>query len=443
MFNYVEISFPNTSLQPKRVYSLTLYQNRYEHEIAVIQFRDWAVQYDVIESGSPINFLLNKNGKSRNFYGYVHHVNVDRTPGSFLTEVVAVSPSMKMKSESQAVYTDLSADAIVQKIAKKHNFVAFTVPHPRIYPQISQAGHTDWELLVRLAKQSGYSLRTENTELYFQPMLYDYNNLLVSAPRFIMREANNPSGSNLYSFTPTISESLSFEGDMKAAIAVSGMDASSKSVMSLTKQKRRKSTKFKHTTEFFDKFNTNVVATDPEIAAYEAEAAENRTVFPYRATAEVRGTPNLRPDMPIYLEGVGGYYTGYWTILGTEHIVVEEERNSQKYTTIVHLGADSLGTAVSLVGGETITPSKREERVIIPGVRQTNIPPKTTIRRTAPNTSPKYKGSFGNPTNRAKPVELDSPTWKTATATLDPVTQSNTSKAPQSNRLLNKVAKIL
>ena len=442
MFNYVKVFFPDTTLSALHVYDMSFYQNKYEHEVASITFRNWGVQYDAIESGSPITFTLNDGSKVRNFYGYVHSVLVDRTPGSFLTEVIAVSASMVMKNESQTVYTELSADAVVQKIAKKHNFVAFTVPHPRIYPQIAQAGHTDWELLVRLAKQSGYSLRTENTELYFQPMLYDYENKRSEAPIFVMREANDPSGSTIYSFNPAISEGLSYDGDMKAAVAISGLDASTVTPISLTKQLKAPKTKFKSSPEFFDKFHTHTVATDPTVAAYEAEAAENRNLFPYRATAEVKGNPTLRPDLPVYLDGLGGYYSGYWTILGTEHKVVEQERNSHVYTTILYLGTDSLGNANTWTDGKKITqPEAKATRTIIPGVRQTNIVPKTSLKKTAPTISPSKKGSFGTTNNRAK-ATLSSPLWKTATATLNPIQQSNKSQATTISRLLTKVPKL-
>jgi phage protein D len=442
MFNYVKVSFPDTSLSTLHVYDMSFYQNKYEHEIVSITFRNWGVEYDAVESGSPITFVINDGSKTRTFYGYVHSIIVDRTPGSFLTRVVAVSASMVMKNESQTVYTELSADAVVQKIAKKHNFVAFTVPHPRIYPQIAQAGHTDWELLVRLAKQSGYSLRTENTELYFQPMLYEYESKRTEAPIFVMRESNDPSGSTLYSFNPAISEGLSYDGDMKAAIAVSGLDASTTTPISLTKQIKSPKTRFKSSPEFFDKFHTHTVATDPTVAAYETEAAENRNLFPYRATAEVKGNPTLRPDLPVYLDGIGGYYSGYWTILGTEHKIFEQERNSQVYTTILYLGTDSLGNANQWTDGKRITqPDPKATRTIIPGIRQTNIVPKSSLKRTAPTISPSKRGSFGNPNNRAK-TTLSSPLWKAATATLNPIQQSNKSQTPTSSRLLTKVPKL-
>lgn len=442
MFNYARVTFPNTTASPQVVYNLSLYQNRYEHEVAVIQFRDWDVNYDVVNTGSPIVLNISSNLNSKTFYGYVHHVSVIRDTGTSITEVTAISASYVMKNQSQQVYKGLSADAIVQAIAKRNNFVAFTVPHPRIYPQVSQAGHSDWEMLIRLAKQSGYSLRTENTEIYFQPMLYEYTNSRSEAPVFVMRDANDPSGSSLYSFVPVVSESIEYDGESKGAIAISGLDANTVSSMSLTQQIRAKSTKSKVKNEFFDRFATEVVAGDAMVAKYEAEAAENRNMFPYRATAEVIGNAKLRPDMPVYIKGVGSYYAGYWTILGVEHKIVESYRNSQTYTTILHLGTDSLGTAVSWTDGNVITePNFKPSRTIIPNVRQTAIVPSSKLNTTTPNLGPQNNGAFGVAVNRAKP-QANGPIWVTTTQTLNPISQPSGSVALISTRTLKNVSSL-
>jgi len=443
MFNYVTVTFPNTTVGPSYVYSMQFYQTKYEHEIAVIQFRDWAVRYDVVESGSPVQFTIGNSKTSKTFKGYVHHVNVNRTPGSFLTEIVVLGASMVMKNESQYVYKGLSADAIIQKIAKKYKFVAFTIGHPRIYPQVSQAGHTDWELMVRLAKQSGYSLRAENTEIYFQPMLYEYTSKRSEASYFVMRDSNDPNGSTIYSFEPIIGESITYDGDMKSAVAVSGLDTATTTPIALTTKNKAKTTKTKSSAEFFDKFHTHVVANNPAIAKHESKAADDRNAFPYRATVEVLGNPTLRPDLPIYLDGLGNYYTGYWTILSAEHKVIEKERNSQIYTTILTVGTDSLGTAATWTDGKLITkPSATPARTVIPNVRQTAVVPTSKILKTSPNLGPQSVGSFGTLNNRAK-TTTNGPVWVSSTATLNPVSQANGSKAQTANRLLTKIPSIL
>jgi phage protein D len=447
MFNYLSVTFPNTTLPPTRVYELTLQQNRYQHEVAIIKFRDWGVDYDVVTAGSPIKFSISSYLDVKTFTGYVDHVNLYREPGSNMTEVVALSASYVFKNESQKIYKGLSADAIIQDIASKHNFSAYTVPHPRIYPQVSQAGHTDWEFMVRLAKQSGYSLRTEGTEIYFQPMLYEYTQKRAQAQKFVLRRPADPSGSTLYSFYPTIGENIEYDGDKKSAIAVSGVDLNTATPIAITSQVRNKNTRFSSKSEFFDKYHTHVVALDSEVANHESKAAEDRTIFPYRGTAEIIGSPSIRPDLPIYLDGIGSPYTGFWTVLGTEHRIIEETQNVQRYTTIIHVGTDSLGQSVRGDDGSLIlSPDYKASRVIIPGVRQTNIPAKTNLRRTSVAYSPSSNGQFNVANNRGTPAvnsqNLKGPVWSSYKPSASSTPPTNTSTTTFTNRLLGRLPKV-
>jgi phage protein D len=431
---------------PVRVYSANIFHNRYEHQVAVLNFKDWGISSDAVSSGSPINFTLEGSYDTKDFYGYVHHIKVKREPGAFFTEVVAIGASYAMKQQSQQVYNEMSADLIIKTICDKYNFSCFAQPHPRIYDQVSQAGHTDWQLMVRLAKQSGYSLRTENTEVYFQPLLYDYTNYRAEAPTFYMNPEYSVKGSTLYSFKPLIGESIQYDEDIKSAVAISGVDKVSKSAVSITKQKRNKKTRKQSTVEHFDKFESLVVAPDPLIAKYESDAAEDRNnTFPYRATAEVLGEPTLRPDLPVYFEGLGDGYSGYWTILGVEHKLLETERNSQTYTTVLTVGTDSLGSAAPWSDNTTVsTPDARPKRTIIPNVKQTNVKPKTKLANSKIHPTPQAKGSFGKISNRSKPLVnkqmVKASTWKTQTKSLSKVIPTQAKSAAVIKIVANKKA---
>jgi phage protein D len=442
MFNYVSVEFPQTTLGPKYVYSLSLIQKRYNHEIAVIGFRDWGVEYDVITPGSPVHMTITGTDGRRDFYGYIHHVALDKSPGKNFTEVTAVGGSMPMKQPSQTVYVNKTADQIVKEIATKYNFACYAVPHPRVYAQVAQAGHTDWELMVRLAKQSGYSLRAENTELYFQPLLEDYTKYRAEAPKFVMRSVNHPDGSSLYRFKMLVGESIEYGDETKAATAVSGMDKYADEPVSITQVIRDKRTRLKTQNEFFDKFDTSVVATDSSIAKYEAEAAESRSRFPYRATVEVLGDPTLKPDMPVYLDGIGTPYSGYWVVLETEHKVVEEQLNNQMYTTILTVGTDSLGSATSWTDSQRITaPDSRPKRTIIPNQKQTKVRPRTTLNVKSKIVTPAKQGTFGNPKNRSKAVDVKSiepSIWQSTTSSLNNIITEPKKPSAVVNRLAGK-----
>jgi len=425
VYKYITVEFPETAIGPVSLHEATFYQNRYEHEVVVMRFRDWGTTYDAVTAGSLIKITMTGTVETRNFFGYVHHIKVMRTPGKNFTEVVGISSSFSMKQANQTVYKNMTADAIVKQIGESHGFAVHAVPSNRVYPQVSQAGHTDWEFMVRLAKQNGYTLRTENTELYFEPMLYDFTNLRSQAPKFtLMPEDSSKILSTIYSFEPIIGESVPFETSFKAAVAISGVDQHSVAPLSITQQLRNKKTKKKQQTEFFDRYATDVVAPTNEIAQYEAKAAEDRNTFPYRGEAKVLGEPNLRPGMPVYLEGIGGEYSGYWVVLSAEHQITTPQRNMQQYVTVITVGTDSLGTAANWTDNQMIkAPEYKPKRTVIPNIRQTNVKPKTKIVKPNNRLTPAKEGSFGKIKNRTKVTSAKAlpPTWKSATPSLKAV----------------------
>lgn len=421
MFNYVRVNFPTIKEGPQFLYSATLLQDRYKHEEVVLVFKDWDVVYDSITTNSPIVVDFKGTYSRRTFYGYIHAVVPYITPGKNYVEVRALGPSSTMTQSTQTVYKNITADQVVKKIAAKHGFVCNAVPHPRVYDQISQAGRSDWALMVKLAKQCGYSLRAENTELYFQPMLEDFTKYRSESRTYVLRRPEDINATTIYSFTPIIGEALEFEDAMKAAVAVSGVEPYSKSPIRVT-NKRNKKTRKKQKPELYDHFATTVVADDPSIAKYEAEAAENRNSFPYRAEVEVLGEPDLRPDFPVFLQGVGESYSGFWTILGTEHRIVETDLNEQTYTTVLHVGTDALGTSVPWTDNKVIeAPEDLPARTIIPNVRQTKVIPKTTLLNQNSLPYPQAIVESTSVQNRAGVSGLVSefPTWKSNTASLN------------------------
>lgn len=444
MFNFISVKFPETSLSISTVYNARLIQSRYQHEILVIEFKDWGLEYDVVSPGTAVSVQIVDGEFKRDFYGYVHHIKAKKTPALNFSEVTFVGGSFPMKQQRQEVYKDKTVDQVIKSIATDHDFVCYAIPHPRVFSQISQAGMSDWAFMAKLAKQCGYSLRTENTELYFQPMLEDYKNLRSEAPSFVMQNLAMPGGSTLYSFSPLISESVEYEGAWKSAVAVSGVDIASGEAISVTQQNRNKKTRSKQQFEFFDSFDVSTVALTADMATYEAEAAESRNSFPYRATAEILGSIEVRPDMPIHITGVDSPYNGYWVVLSAEHIIVEEARNAFKYTTIVELGTDSLGLAGTWIDSQTITaPNVKQKRVIKPNVKQTKVRPKTTLNIKRKKIVDTNKGSFGIIKNRAKPTVVRgkstaSNTWKSKTKSLNTVIPTRKKSVSTTVRLARK-----
>lgn len=408
MFNTVRVSFPTSAYQPERVHSAYIKQGVFNHEFAIINFRDWAVDISRVKPGTPIALNIGK----KEFVGYVHDVRTSITSNTNFIEVSAIGASYVMRQASQDVFKNVTASEIAQKIAVENGFAYKIEPHPRVYPQISQAGLTDWEFLRKLAKQCGYSLNVEKTTLYFQPHLKEFTENLSGALYMVKGEYAIKSDKNIYEFTPIVGETLSHSLADKSAVAVTGIDPRTGQLVQVTKQKRSTPTRKKSQTELFDKYATTVVANDFEVASFEAEAADNNSQFPYRATALVFGNHKLSPTQPVYLDGLGSY-TGYWTILETEHSIEEEELNAYTYTTRLVLGTDSLGKIN--ISGASVLPTNSENRIIKPNVRQSAKPIKSLLLQSSPQIKPTSDIRLVTSKNRTasnkKSFEVSNNTW--------------------------------
>lgn len=347
MFNYVTVSFPTLKigLTPDRVYSFTLTSENFAHEVGILKFRDWDVAYDAIRPGTPVSVLLRSPEGSRYFYSYVHYVNPILTAGQRTTEIMLIGASYRMKQASQRIFINVSADQVIKQIAQSYSFAANVQPHPRIWPQIAQAGHTDLEFMTHLAKRSGYNLRIIGTTVVFKPYNFDFGDLRVTAPVFTLRDTYDPKGPSLYTFSLVVGDALDYGTHMKSSIRVSGVDYVTGEPVTAVKSPPTVSLRNNTSPEVFDRFATHTVAPAFDIANYEAMAQEAKNRYPYRAIIEVSGHPEILPSNPIYLDGLGNQYSGYWVPLTVEHQVREESINRLRYTTLMEIGADSLGAA--------------------------------------------------------------------------------------------------
>lgn len=430
----LELSFPNSNTAPGRVIDMSFHQERGAHEFATLKFKDWKVSHESVRQGNPVTLTIKGDDSSRTINGYVHHVKQHTSPGSNWVEVGIIGASYHLKQQRQKIYKNVTAPDVIREIANYHGFAFEVEDHPRVYEQLSQAGLSDLEFCNKLAKQCGYSLRIQNTEIHFKPMFQHFDEVKDNALSFHMSDQANPGGSTLYSFKPIVGETLEQDGEHKAAVAVSGVDKFTGELLQITNQKRPKASRAKFEPEFFDRFDSVTVANDYQVAKNESESADQRVRFPYKAVAEVLGTPDLYPDAPVHLSGVGEDYSGFWTVLKTEHKVTLDTLLNHKYTTILYLGTDSLGTDVAKPNSPAVgAPAKTRKRKITPGVRQTNRKPVTVLKAGVKSAKKRGPVGFGTVNNRPRPVVakkvIVASKWKNTAKNLKTVTKK-TSPSP-------------
>ncbi len=119
-----------------------------------------------IGSGDPVVFEYAGGGASKTWEGYVHKI-IPSTVTENVTTVICISPTYLLKTTKQKIYKNVTANQVVEKICKQYGLKAVTQRHPRVFSTIGQAGQSDWQLLRRLAKQTGFGLKITGTTVYF------------------------------------------------------------------------------------------------------------------------------------------------------------------------------------------------------------------------------------------------------------------------------------
>jgi len=401
MYNFIDIKLPQSQTSTVLSYRTVLTMGRYKHQHLSLYVKNWGMTYSDIKTGSPIQVTISSPYGSQEFAGYIHSITPDLQTNKNFVEITALGATYVMKQASQNVWTNVTADQVAAQICKKHNLAYYCAPHGRVFDNLCQMGETDWEFLCKLAIQTGYTLRSEGTSVYFDTMTADFTKYQENAPYFILREANDPQGLSLFNFNPEVSDANEYDEQMKSAVAVGGVSLTSGNKIVNTNQNRPTATKTQSQTEFFDSFHTSAVIPNSQVAGYEAVAADERNRYPYRGTAEVLGDARIRPDMPVFLDGLGKDYSGYWTVLECTHIFKEK-----MYTTEMVVGTDSLGQVASGAKAPNPTP----QRIISPTSPATSTPAASKLISNTPivNNSAKNTG-FSLAQNRKQPDATRSP----------------------------------
>lgn len=409
MFNYLDIEFPTLDIFIHRAYEYNSTHARYEHELLTIYFLDWDVPYDALVTGTPVSVTVNGFHSSRMINGYIHHAEPDLAPNKKYVEITIIGASYTLKQQSQGVWIDSTADMVVADIANKHSFSYVATPHPRVYDQILQADMTDWELLVSLAKECGYSFKADNTVLIFQPLTQDFTDMREEAHYYALGGLDTKS-TGIYSFKPLIGESIPYADAQKSVIAIGGVDKLNGVDHVNTNSTPITTTRSTSQAATFDAYHTNVVAPSYQIAKYESDAANERSRYAYRGKVVLPGNPKILPDSPVFLDGVGAAYSGFWTVISVENTIEEHS-----YITTALVGTDSLGISTSWTDNKKVDfPNDKIKRVITPGLRQKTIIPKTTLVKTGKGVK-KNKSQpmlFSNNMSKVKDASTPSYKWK-------------------------------
>lgn len=237
-----EVSFPKSTDFDLILIGAELYQDAAEHDRLVLHFKGTLNPKNPGVIGKdPVVFKFRSGKLTSTWYGYVDRVKPDNTFQGGNTNIICVGASAVLKDTDQKIYTKTTADQVVAKIAKKYGMESVTQRHPRVRESIVQAGQSDWQLLTRLAAQTGFALRCENTSIVFVSKDKIFLNKKKSAPYFnyitgsvngVVTKELRMTGT-IMEFKPIVADA-SPEAGIRVDRVVSGMDPKTGTALKVT-----------------------------------------------------------------------------------------------------------------------------------------------------------------------------------------------------------------
>ncbi|CAB4122170.1 Phage late control gene D protein (GPD) [uncultured Caudovirales phage] len=233
------VEFPKSSDMDMVLISAELMQTIEEHDILHLWFKGHPMnKREAIVSGDPITFTFRSEKITSVWNGYVYRVDQPNTWQGGNTEMICIGASYVLKESDQKIYSNVTADQVIERIAKKYGMSAITQRHPRVRDSVVQAGQSDWQLCKRLAKQTGFTLRAENTTIFFVSKDKIQSGKRESAPYFfyvtdetdgIVPRESRLSGTIL-SFTPHVSDSTP-EAGVRVDRVITGVHSKNSTVI--------------------------------------------------------------------------------------------------------------------------------------------------------------------------------------------------------------------
>lgn len=204
------VKFPKTPKIELLLIGAELHQEAEAHDILILTFKGKPRKdTTVISSSDPVEFTYKSGDKTSVFQGYVYDIDPKSTTQSHMTQIWCVSASAVLKDSDQVIFKNVTADQVISKICAKRGLTAITQRHPRLRETVVQAGQTDWQLLRRLAKQTGFALKAENTTIFFMSKNKIYQDKKAKAPYFKYADGitkQQRSVGTCLEFIPTVSD---------------------------------------------------------------------------------------------------------------------------------------------------------------------------------------------------------------------------------------------
>ncbi|MFF0086983.1 VgrG-related protein [Streptomyces canus] len=263
-----------------------------------------------------------------------------------------------LRNRRVAGYPNMTAADIVRRLATENGLRTGTIdPTPTVYELATQPNLTDWDFLARLARQNDVHLYfDEEGRLQFTALRTASGAPADTTPAtqspYVLEFGVNAANSRVVLTAAGQVPSVSVRGwdvQTKRALSADAPATASKEILAGTTPAKLSTpfgaasligTASPYTTQAQVRHAAQALADDVTGSFAELEVA-------------VDGNPELRPGVPVALNGAGTPFEGRYTVTGVRHVFT----SGQQYTTWVQVSGRQFRSLYGLAAGSQEVPT--------------------------------------------------------------------------------------
>lgn len=331
----VSVTLPALQTTPLVTQRVVIKQELFKHDTAVFEINDAAAGRR-IKLETPVSITWGFGKDADTFLGYVQSVRPlvkTAKTSAGLVQVVCIGASYALKNKNQKAHRGSRA-LIVQNICRVAKLT--TAAEPTVGAiATNQAGKSDWEMLVQLAKEAGRVLFPHGVQINFVSKDFWLEKQGRLAPTLTYGQKPTEPGA-LLSFVPRLSNSS--VDNPRGQFVIYYLDSGTKKVYAVTGDGQSKSPSRKDTGK--TKFTSTMAekALSLAEAVDRVKAKEELARFVHKAEVRCTGNARIHAGRPVYLRGVPEDTGGYWMVHTAVHTI-----DPTGYHCDLVIDTDSLG----------------------------------------------------------------------------------------------------
>lgn len=324
------VSFPTMPSLEGQPEQIDLTQSQYSHDLLKMTFvRVSPLWFKLLKTGVPVKVTWNQGVLNGSWVGYVSFITKN-VAGQLknLMEVQCVGTTYVLKERASKVFTNTTIPKAVEKIVTSFGFRFIGEDNPRVFEQLTIAGHSYWEWIQEQAKRIGYGVVVNGMDFYFRPIDELFKQGQGTVPVLSISGTGVGVGSEFYDrtldwFSVLNGDHIEDNENLRTVKTVSGVNPYTGQIVSATKSPKDVGQKIQQNLSdvlFSEQRSDQVVGSYADATAM-AEGAAHRGRLNLPAKIKCQGDPRIRPFAPVYIDGTGPSTDGYWMAKEVHHMI--------------------------------------------------------------------------------------------------------------------------